>query len=149
MPAVTERISAAFERAPALVERLRPLIPPGAAPEAIVAAARAIIASLDEPGRIAILDAHPRIGADPAALSHLSRGEQGAGTDAATAEALAGLNDEYERRFGFRFVVFVDGRTKAQILPVLRERLRRPRPAELATGIDEFLAISLARLRSS
>ena len=38
---------------------------------------------------------------------------------------LARLNDEYERRFGFEFVVFVNGRTRAELLPVLRERLRR------------------------
>ena len=38
-----------------------------------------------------------------------------------------GVNDRYEERFGFRFVVFVDRRPKAEILPVLRERLERTR----------------------
>jgi 2-oxo-4-hydroxy-4-carboxy--5-ureidoimidazoline (OHCU) decarboxylase len=56
------------------------------------------------------------------------------------------MNDEYERRFGFRFVVFVRARSRAEILPVLRERLQRTREAELATGVDEFLAITRDRL---
>jgi 2-oxo-4-hydroxy-4-carboxy--5-ureidoimidazoline (OHCU) decarboxylase len=59
---------------------------------------------------------------------------------------LASLNDEYERKFGFRFVVFLGGRPRTAIVPVLRERLRRTRDDELATGIAEFLAITLDRL---
>jgi 2-oxo-4-hydroxy-4-carboxy--5-ureidoimidazoline (OHCU) decarboxylase len=101
---------------------------------------------MTEDERIAVLNAHPRIGADPASLSALSRREQGGGADTATSRDLAALNDEYERRFGFRFVVFVDGRSKAEIVPVFRERLRRTREDELATGIDEFLAITRDRL---
>jgi 2-oxo-4-hydroxy-4-carboxy--5-ureidoimidazoline (OHCU) decarboxylase len=42
--------------------------------------------------------------------------------------------------------VFVAGRSKAEILPVFRERLRRGRDDELATGIDEFLSIARDRL---
>jgi 2-oxo-4-hydroxy-4-carboxy-5-ureidoimidazoline decarboxylase len=56
------------------------------------------------------------------------------------------MNDEYERRFGFRFVVFVAGRSKAELVPVFRERLRRTRAEELATGVEEFLAITRDRL---
>ncbi|MDO8506060.1 MAG: 2-oxo-4-hydroxy-4-carboxy-5-ureidoimidazoline decarboxylase [Candidatus Limnocylindria bacterium] len=147
MFASTETIEAVFERAPVLAGRLRPLVPEGTSPEAIVAAARAIIDSLAEPDRMRILDAHPRIGADPASLSTLSRAEQGGGDDPETLRELAALNDEYERRFGFRFVVFVAGRSKREILPVLRERLRRTRERELAAGLDEFLRISRDRLR--
>ena len=40
---------------------------------------------------------------------------------------LARLNREYEERFGFRFVVFVNRRPKAEILEVLRERIERTR----------------------
>ena len=98
---------------------------------------------MSEAQRIAVLDAHPRIGADPRGLSALSRTEQG--TDAGPA-VLAQLNDEYERRFGFRFVVFVHGRTKAEIVPILRSRLTRSRDAELAAGVEEFLAITRDRL---
>ena len=58
---------------------------------------------------------------------------------------LARLNDEYERRFGFEFVVFVDGRTRAELLPVLRERLENTRDEELETGLRALCAIARDR----
>jgi 2-oxo-4-hydroxy-4-carboxy--5-ureidoimidazoline (OHCU) decarboxylase len=146
MTIAPEQLAAIFERAPALAERVR-----GDDPASIVASARTEIARMTEAERIGVLNAHPRIGADTASLSTLSRREQGGGADVATLRDLASLNDEYERRFGFRFVVFVAGRSKAEIVPVFRERLRRTREDELATGIDEFLAITrdrLTRIRS-
>jgi 2-oxo-4-hydroxy-4-carboxy--5-ureidoimidazoline (OHCU) decarboxylase len=136
-----EELAAIFERAPALGERVR-----GADPASIVASARSEIARMSEDERIAVLNAHPRIGADPTSLSAFSRREQGSDADIATLRELASLNDQYERRFGFRFVVFVAGRSKAEIVPAFRERLRRAREDELATGIDEFLAITRDRL---
>jgi 2-oxo-4-hydroxy-4-carboxy--5-ureidoimidazoline (OHCU) decarboxylase len=136
-----EDLAAIFERAPALAQRVR-----GSDPAAIVASARSEIARMSEAERISVLNAHPRIGADPTSLSALSRLEQGGGADVATLRELAALNDEYERTFGFRFVVFVAARSKAEIVPVMRERLRRSRKDELATGITEFLAITRDRL---
>jgi 2-oxo-4-hydroxy-4-carboxy--5-ureidoimidazoline (OHCU) decarboxylase len=134
-------LAAIFERAPMLAKSVR-----GSDPASIVASARSVIARMTDDERVAVLDAHPRIGADPASLSALSRSEQGGGDDVATLRELATMNDEYERRFGFRFVVFVDGRSKAEIVPVLRERLGRTREDELATGIEAFLAIARDRL---
>jgi 2-oxo-4-hydroxy-4-carboxy--5-ureidoimidazoline (OHCU) decarboxylase len=136
-----------FERSPVLLERLNPLVMPSDTPERIVEMAHAIIDALEERDRIAILNAHPRIGAPAASLSALSAAEQGDDAGAETLRVLAELNSQYERRFGFHFVVFVKGRRKRDILPVLRARLVRTREQELATGIDEFLAISLDRLR--
>ncbi len=60
-------------------------------------------------------------------------------------EELARLNEEYERRFGFEFVVFVDGRTRAELLPVLRERLERSRAEELETGLRALCEIARNR----
>ncbi len=62
---------------------------------------------------------------------------------------LAELNAAYEERFGFRFVVFVNRRPRAEILPVLRERLERTRTEELETGCDELVAIAVDRWQSS
>ncbi|HEV8468311.1 MAG TPA: 2-oxo-4-hydroxy-4-carboxy-5-ureidoimidazoline decarboxylase [Candidatus Limnocylindria bacterium] len=134
-------LDSVFERAPGLAGRVR-----GDDPDAIVVAARSALGRMTEAERIAVLNAHPRIGADAASLSAASRREQGGDVDDATIRQLRELNQEYERRFGFRFVVFVRGRAKAEIVPVLRERLRRTREQELATGIDEFLAIARDRL---
>ena len=141
MTSAPSKLAAIFERAPGLADRVR-----GSDPAAIVESARIELARMNESERIAVLNAHPRIGADPASLSALSRLEQGGDADVTTLRELATMNDAYERRFGFRFVVFVAGRSKAEIVPLMRERLARSREDELATGIAEFLAIARDRL---
>jgi 2-oxo-4-hydroxy-4-carboxy--5-ureidoimidazoline (OHCU) decarboxylase len=134
-------VAEAFERAPVLAER----VGEGGEPAAIIARARVVIQHMTEAERIAVLNAHPRIGA-ATGLSARSAAEQGSATDPDTLRTLELLNAEYERTFGFRFVVFVNGRSRAEIVPVLQARLRRTRHDELATGIEEFLAIARDRL---
>jgi 2-oxo-4-hydroxy-4-carboxy--5-ureidoimidazoline (OHCU) decarboxylase len=141
---ITGRLAAVFERAPGLAAALRHAGQD--TPRSIIAKARAAIERMTEAERVAVLDAHPRIGADAASLSLHSRREQGDAADAANLRELDELNDAYEEKFGFRFVVFVAGRSKGEIVPVLRARLANTRDAELKTGLEEFLAISLDRL---
>jgi 2-oxo-4-hydroxy-4-carboxy-5-ureidoimidazoline decarboxylase len=57
------------------------------------------------------------------------------------------LNAAYEERHGFRFVVFVNRRPKAAILPVLRERIDRSTEEELDTALGELVAIAEDRWR--
>jgi len=45
--------------------------------------------------------------------------------------------------------VFVNGRPRREIVPVLRERLQRPREDELATAVDELIQIAVSRWRTS
>lgn len=142
--AITGRLAAVFERAPGLAAALRHAGQD--TPHAIIAKARVALDGMTEGERIAVLDAHPRIGANAASLSLHSRREQGNAADHETLHELDELNDAYEVKFGFRFVVFVAGRSKQEIVPALRSRLANTRDAELKTGLDEFLAISLDRL---
>src|SRR6266849_5521095 len=141
---ITGRLAVVFERAPGLAAALRH--GDEDTPRSIIAKARQALAGMTETEQIAVLDAHPRIGADPASLSRHSLREQGDASDAATLRELAALNDAYEKKFGFRFVVFVAGSSKRDILPVLRSRLANTRETELEAGIDEFFAIALDRL---
>jgi len=106
-------------------------------------AAPEVIGELDEADKLRALNAHPAIGAG--GLSARSAAEQGAGAEPAVAAELARLNEVYEARFGFRFVVFVNRRPKAEILDVLRERLERPREEELETSLSELVAIARDR----
>jgi 2-oxo-4-hydroxy-4-carboxy--5-ureidoimidazoline (OHCU) decarboxylase len=142
--AIRGRLAAVFERAPRLAAALRHA--DADTPRAIIAKARRALEGMTETEQIALLDAHPRIGADPASLSLHSRREQGDATDITTLRELTALNDAYETKFGFRFVVFVAGRSKQEIVPVLRARLANTRETELKAGLDEFFAISLDRL---
>ncbi len=139
-----DELTRALERAPALAERLASEAPFDTIDD-VIQRARTLLDDMTIGERVAVLDAHPRIGADPRSLSEHSRREQGT-DDPTVAAELARLNDEYEREYGFRFVVFVAGRSKAEIVPVLRERLGRPREDELLTGTGEFLAITRDRL---
>jgi 2-oxo-4-hydroxy-4-carboxy-5-ureidoimidazoline decarboxylase len=116
-----------------LAEREHPL---EAAPEAI--------AQLSEAEKLEALNAHPAIGAR-SGLSARSAAEQGVDDDPAVLTELAYLNQVYEETFGFRFVVFVDGRPKAEILEVLRGRLERSREEELETALEELVAIARDR----
>jgi 2-oxo-4-hydroxy-4-carboxy--5-ureidoimidazoline (OHCU) decarboxylase len=112
-----------------------------------IAAARAALPELTEAERVATLDAHPRIGAPAAAMSDRSRREQGAEADPAVLAELERLNAEYEAKFGFRFVVFVNGRTRSQVLEVLKVRLARSRADEMREGLEAIIAIAEDRAR--
>jgi 2-oxo-4-hydroxy-4-carboxy--5-ureidoimidazoline (OHCU) decarboxylase len=101
------------------------------------------IAELTEEERLEALNAHPAIGARN--LSERSASEQGGGGHPAVLTELAYLNQVYEEKFGFRFVVFVDGRPKSEILEVLQQRLERTREEELQTGLHELVAIARDR----
>jgi 2-oxo-4-hydroxy-4-carboxy--5-ureidoimidazoline (OHCU) decarboxylase len=92
--------------------------------------------ALPEADQVAALATHPRIG-EPS--------EEQSGAEPEVLAELARLNDEYERRFGFEFVVFVDGRTRAELLPVLRERLENTRDEELKTGLHALCDIARDR----
>lgn len=107
--------------------------------------ARTVANELAEEEQIASLGAHPAIGA--AGLSGRSAREQGTDDDPAVLAELAELNRAYEASFGFRFVVFVNRRPRAAIVPVLRERLTRSRAEELETALDELVAIAQDRWR--
>jgi 2-oxo-4-hydroxy-4-carboxy--5-ureidoimidazoline (OHCU) decarboxylase len=111
--------------------------------------AREVLASLPEEQQVEALAHHPRIG--ERRLSGRSGAEQGepAQEDPEVMAELAALNAAYEERFGFRFVVFVNRRSRAELVPVLRERLERTRAEELETGCDELVAIAVDRWRSS
>ena len=110
----------------------------------VVARMRAALPTLTEAERVATLNAHPRIGEDPRHLSQRSLQEQGANA----VPELEWLNAEYERRFGFRFVVFVNRRPKGQIVDVLQERLHRSREEEMEEGQRAIVAIAEDRLRA-
>ena len=109
--------------------------------------AREVIAQLSEEEKLEALNAHPAIGAKN--VSGRSAAEQGDDADPVVLTELAYLNQVYEEKFGFRFVVFVDRRPKAQILDVLRERLERNRDEELDTAVEELVAIAEDRWRRS
>ena len=113
-------------------------------PADMIAQMRVLLSALTEQEKIATLNAHPRIGEKADRLSARSLREQGRDR----LPEFDRLNDEYERRFGFRFVVFVNRRPKSAILEVLRRRLQRSREQEMEEGLQAIVDIAEDRLRS-
>ena len=109
--------------------------------------ARKVLADAPEDEQIEALATHPRIGQRVNVSDQAAR-EQGSDEDPALLAALVKLNKSYEQKFGFRFVVFVDGRPRGEILSVLRQRLQNARGEELAAGLDDLVAIALDRWRT-
>ena len=136
-------IEEALEGSTPLAEKVRAAGPYHSTAE-LIARMRATLPTLTEAEKVATLNAHPRIGEDPRHLSERSLREQGA----KAVPELDRLNAEYERRFGFRFVVFINRRPKAQIVEVLQERLHRSREEEMAEGLRAIVAIAEDRLRA-
>ena len=101
--------------------------------------AEEIALDLPDEDKIEALAAHPRIG-EPSPEQH--------GGDPAVLTELVYLNQVYEEKFGFRFVVFVAGRPRHEVLEVLRDRIANTREEELETGIKELVAIAQDRWRS-
>ena len=135
-----EQLAELFEGRTRLVEKLAERDDP-------LGSARDVIRELSEQEKLEALNAHPAIGATK--LSVRSAAEQGAGGDPAVLTELAYLNQVYEEKFGFRFVVFVNRRPKAEILEVLQQRLERTREEELDTALEELVAIAEDRWRRS
>ena len=132
-----DELAELFEGRTAFVERL-------AHKELPLERARTLVHELPREEKIEVLAAHPAIG-QRAGLSARSAAEQAADDEPDVLDELAHLNEQYEARHGFRFVVFVNRRPKAEILGVLRERLARPTYQELETALDELVAIAVDR----
>ena len=135
-----DQLAELFEGRTRFVERIAALDDP-------LGQARAVAETLPDDEKKEILDAHPAIG--DGTRSARSAREQGTDDDPTVLAELAELNRTYEARFGFRFVVFVDGRPRREIVPILRARLERTREEELTTGVDELVQIAISRWRTS
>jgi 2-oxo-4-hydroxy-4-carboxy--5-ureidoimidazoline (OHCU) decarboxylase/GNAT superfamily N-acetyltransferase len=139
-----------FEEAPRFLARLAEQRPFGD-DATLIARAHELARAIPEDAQIELLNAHPRIGADPSTVSDLSHREQGYDEPAPAqepwiADELEALNDAYERVFGFRFVIFVAGRPRSAIVPILETSLRDERVSELRRGLDDVVHIAADRL---
>jgi 2-oxo-4-hydroxy-4-carboxy--5-ureidoimidazoline (OHCU) decarboxylase len=151
--AAIDQLQPLFERVRSLLEPLADERPFGD-DDGLIRAAHDVARTLPEAAQVELLNAHPRIGAHPTTVSSMSRAEQGYDAPAQTpgwvAEELEALNEAYERVYGFRFVIFVAGRPREEILPILERSLRDERESEMRRGIDDVVYIAadrLARLR--
>jgi len=115
---------------------------------------RAMMEALSAAGgdaQLAVLRAHPDLGAR-ARMSEASTGEQaGAGLDRLTpaeSERLQQLNRDYRERFGFPFLFAVKGATMHEVLAALEQRRRSARDEEFGEALRQVARIVRFRLDS-
>ena len=143
--AFLDTVSPLYERAPRFLDRLADSRPFGSWAELFRESLDIALAAPPEVQH-ELLDAHPRIGAPPASVSALSYREQGYDQEQLDAiEALGPLNDAYEERFGFRYVVYVAGRPRSDIGPLIQAALDGDPDVERMRGLTDVVAIARAR----
>ena len=141
-----------FEGAPRFLDRLE-RAGPFPSDDVLFHLARDIAHAMPEPEQIELIDAHPRLGAPPGTVSQMSYVEQGydrgtgtpADPEVDVAIELERLNDAYEERHGFRYCVFVAGRSREVLLPDMAAAIDADRTSELHRALDAVVDIAIDR----
>ena len=130
----------------------------GAVPNDVETLAGAMAAQVEAAGlaaQLALLRAHPDLAGKLALRGELtaeSTSEQaGAGLDRCSAgefEEFQRLNDTYQARFGFPFILAVKGHDRAAILEAFRRRAANGRTTELREALDQVHRIARNRLQA-
>lgn len=123
--------------------------------DALLAAADDVWWSLGPDDWREAFDHHPRIGesaavAAPGARARGWSADEQRGVSSSAEELRAALaigNQEYERRFGHIYLVSAAGRSAAELLTLLHQRLTNDPATELRTAAAEQAKITTQRLR--
>src|SRR5215213_397649 len=121
----------------------------------LLARAHDIWCSLDRSDWLEAFRSHPRIGEKKAADKVSAQSQQWSGQEQSgvanaaqdTVDSLAALNEDYEQKFGFIFIICATGKTSDEMLSALRERLQHDTEAELPISFFEQAKITELRLK--
>jgi OHCU decarboxylase len=127
---------------------------PFSTPQRAREAADRIWNALDREDWLEAFDHHPRIGETNAAIAQDARGAARSSSEqsgVASAEAtikrqLAKVNEDYERRFGYIYIVCAAGKSAEELLAIARSRLGNDSAAELRAAAEEQRKIMQLRL---
>ncbi len=124
--------------------------------EALLAAAALELANLTPGDWREAFSHHPRIGEDQAVIPQSERGrrwsageQRGASlTTADVQKALVRVNQEYQARFGFIYIVCATGKSAEEMLAIARRRLTNDPESELQVAAGEQQKITRNRLET-
>jgi 2-oxo-4-hydroxy-4-carboxy-5-ureidoimidazoline decarboxylase len=149
-PAFLAAVGWVFENSPWVAERAweaRPFASLAALHAAMVDA----VAAASPAEQLALIRAHPDLGAR-AGMTAASEDEQaGAGLDCLTSvefDRLHRLNAAYREKFGFPFIYAVKGADKLEIIAALECRLGADLEAERAAALGQIYRIAQFRLEN-
>ena len=111
--------------------------------------------ALDRSDWLEAFRSHPKIGEKKAAVEVSTEtqkwsGQEQKGIESSseqTLDELAKLNQEYERRFGYIFIVCATGKSSTEMLALLRSRLSNDAESELKIAACEQAKITEIRLQ--
>jgi len=111
--------------------------------------------ALEQSDWLEAFHSHPKIGQEKAAAEVSAQSKQWSGQEQAgvqiatqkTLDSLAQLNQDYEQKFGFIFIVCATGKSAAEMLELLRERVGNEPDAELRIAAAEQAKITEIRLK--
>lgn len=115
--------------------------------DALFRQADAVLFALPEANIDIILDSHPHVGARPG--SRRSHCEQCAVCDPSPSMMadLQAAADRYEHRFGFPFVMYVDGASAAEVIATIGDRMHHDPETERKVLRNELALIHRSRLQ--
>lgn len=127
---------------------------PFADSDALLAAADAVWAECSAPDFLQAFAAHPKIGDVDSLAKKFQATKAWAGNEQSLVAAadqqvlhdLAADNETYFQKFGFIFIVFATGKTAAQMLQLLRQRLPNAADDEIKIAAAEQHKITRLRL---
>jgi OHCU decarboxylase len=123
--------------------------------ESLIARANEVWWSLDQSDWLEAFRSHPRIGEKKTAEQVSAQSQQWSGQEQTgmtnvsqqTADSLAALNQAYEEKFGYIFIICATGKTSEQMLSAVRDRLQHDPDAELPIAAAEQSQITELRLK--
>lgn len=121
----------------------------------LLAKADAVWWALDAEDWLEAFSRHPKIGEKESARAQAEAAQQWseqeqAGTNAADEETrltLAAANREYERKFGYIYIICATGKTADQMLSILQERLQNNADKEIRVAAEEQRRITHLRVQ--
>lgn len=120
----------------------------------IIESAEKIWSGLDESDWLEAFKHHPKIGdinslrEKYSSTKQLAENEQSGVNNASNEvlEELAKLNDEYEKKFGYIFIVCATGKTADEMLSIIKSRISNEPQAEIKIAMEEQNKITKLRL---
>jgi OHCU decarboxylase len=124
-------------------------------PEELTRMANEIWWSLEQADWLEAFRSHPKIGEKKVQAEAPTQSKQWSGQEQAavqtasqeTLDSLAQLNQHYEAKFGFIFIVCATGKSATEMLALLRERLQNDVETELPIATSEQAKITEIRLK--
>ena len=147
-----DALGAVFEHSPWVAEGAWARRPFASLAE-LHAAMSAAVAASDEATRLALIRAHPQLASKAALRGELTQDSQreqsSVGLDQCSPEELARiteLNRDYDRRFGFPFIIAVRDHSRQGIIGNMETRLGRTHEQEIAEALRQIERIAWLRL---